>query len=135
QLLVRQEDLVDEIDVFDALPLQRVDFLENEVCRPSAIFAAKILLGAKHAMIRAAARSFDLRARPDRLGIEAMMMMIVTADHLAGPGERWLIHKSRGSGPSDHPDVAAFDGATAGNNPVTAGKLPGDPLAVSHYHA
>src|SRR5258706_10175843 len=134
QLFVRQEDLVDEIDVFDALPLQRVDFLQNEVGRPSAICVAEVLLGAKRAMVRAAARSFDFRARSDRLGIEAMMMMVVTVDHLAGPGERELIHKSRGSGPSDYPDGAAFDEASAGNVAFTAGKLQEDLFAFSHDH-
>src|SRR5258706_2105986 len=134
QLFVRQEDLVDEIDVFDALPGKRVDFLQNEVRRPAAICVAEILLGAKRAMVRAAARSFDFRARSDRLGIEAMMMMAVPTNDLAGPGRRELTDKSRGSGPSDYPGGAAFDEASTGNIAFTAGKLQEDLFAFSHDH-
>ncbi len=45
-----------------------------------------------------------------------------------------MIHKSRGSGPSDHPDGSAFDEASTGNIAFTAGKLQEDLFAFSHDH-
>src|SRR5262249_15597968 len=107
QLFIWQEDLVDEIDVFDALTLKRIDLLQDEVRRSPAIFVAEVLLGAKRAMVRTAARSLHFRARSYRGRIEAMVMMAVAADHLVGPGERRLLHKSCGARLSDDPDCAA----------------------------
>ena len=87
-----QEDLVDEVEVFDALRDQAVDLLEQRREVAAAIVVAEIDLGAERAMVGAAARGLDLGAGPLRLAVEAVMVVGWRADPLvaasAGPAGR-----------------------------------------------
>ena len=59
---IGQEDLVDEVDVLDAVRDQPVEFLGDHVERPPAEQVAEIVLRAERAVVRAAARGLHLRA-------------------------------------------------------------------------
>src|SRR4051812_22676965 len=104
QFLVRQKDLVDEIDVFDALGLEKLDLFKHGVRGTPPIFVAKVLLGTKRAAIGASARGFDFGSRTDRLCVKAMVVMSMPLDHCVGPCKRRLIDKGRSLRPADDPD-------------------------------
>ena len=85
---IREEDLIDEIDIFDALALEMRDFGDDGIGRTLAVSVAEILLGAKSAAIRAAARSLDLGSGPAvqfaTSGIGLLVFILYLPGGLAG---------------------------------------------------
>src|SRR5581483_6574718 len=89
-------------------PAQSIDLIQDHARRPPAIVIAEIVLGAEGAAIRTAARGFDLGARANRLGFEAMVVMMVSAHHLVGPCEGRLVregHRLRTTDRADGPGI------------------------------
>src|SRR3954471_5289440 len=82
---MRQKDFVNEVDVFHSLLHQTVQFFENRSQRPFAVLVAKILFRAKRAMIWAPSRCLHFRSGSRRLGIKAMMMMLVSGEVIRIP--------------------------------------------------
>jgi len=74
---LRQEDLVDEIQVVYALGDQVVDLREQDGQVTATILVAKIDLGAEATIVGAAARCFDLGAETGLRVVEAMVVMAV----------------------------------------------------------
>src|SRR5213079_2821794 len=88
ELLIGQKDLVDEVDVLDSLGQQPVELVEYHFEWTLPIVIAEIVLRAKCAVVRAAARRFHFRAGSQRTGVEAMMVMAVPANRIHRPAQR-----------------------------------------------
>src|SRR3954464_6401839 len=88
QLAVRQEDLVDEIQVLDTRGAERCDFFHHDVNGSFAVAVAEVVLCAKRAVIRTPARRFELGAGRGWRRLEAVMVMAVRTDDFIRPAQR-----------------------------------------------
>jgi hypothetical protein len=86
--LIGQEDLVDEVDVARALRDEPVELCLDGGERPPPVAIAVGRLRAEGAGEGAAARGLELGARAVRLGVEAVVVVIVARDLLVAPGQR-----------------------------------------------
>jgi hypothetical protein len=85
---VRQENFIDEIDILDALREQSVDLVENDGQWPPSIAIAEIVFGTEGTMIGASPRRLHLSAGPPGRDVEAVMVMMVTSNHVIRPLQR-----------------------------------------------
>ena len=85
QGFLRQEDLVDEVEIARALRDQAVDLGEQRFQFATAVFVAEVDLRAEAATIRTAARRLDLGARIGRLRFEAVMVVVMAGHPFGRP--------------------------------------------------
>src|SRR4051794_31318440 len=91
QFGIRQEYFVDKIYVLDALITQPVDLFEKNGWRPLPVQIAEILLCAERAVVGTPARCLDFSARTCGLSLEAVMMVMMSPNHLVRPDECRLV--------------------------------------------
>ena len=104
---LRQEDLVDEIDVSCALGHEAVDLDQHGVEIALPVFVAKIDLGAERAMVRATPGGLDFGAGADGIAVVTVVVVVVPVDPGPIPAQR------RGIGESAGRRVARDHGGTA----------------------
>src|SRR5688572_28303094 len=100
QFRVGQENLIDEIHIFDALGEQSVELGEDDRQGSPAIAVTEILFSTERAVIGAAPRGLDFRAGTPRGSVEAVVVMIVPQDHVAWPLQRRKSCHVGGVGPT-----------------------------------
>src|SRR5690606_3016576 len=85
QRRVRQEDLIDEVDIFHSLRDETVEFFENHRQRTLAIAIAEVVLGTKRTMVRTATGGLDFRTRPPGRRVEAVVVVLMAQYYVSWP--------------------------------------------------
>lgn len=138
--LLRQEDLVDEVDVGDALRDQPVDLVEDDPEIPAPVGVAEVDLGAERAGVGTAARGLDLGARAVRRGVEPVVVVPVPGDPVIRPAQGRQVGEAAGLGRAGHRDRLAVADREAGHGPqgfraqVGQAGEPGDDLLALAAH-
>ena len=93
---LRQEDLVDEIDVSDALGHEAVDLDQQRVEIALPVFVAEVDLGAERAMVRATPGGLDLGPGADGIAVVTVMVVVMPVDPGRVPPQRRRIGEPAG---------------------------------------
>jgi hypothetical protein len=136
QRLLGQEDLVDEVEVGDALRDQAVDLGQQEVEVAAAVLVAEVELGAEGAGVGAAAGGLDLGAGAARRRVEAVVVVGMARDEAVGPCERGMVGEAAGPGAAVGAERAAVapGGAADRGGLARVGELGDRLLGLAAQH-